>query len=156
MMSPAESAAYRESWRAHWLGSIEEISDIAMQRATWLNPSNGNPHYSYVEYRCSYFDDLHLDEGYDTLIEEGFVTTAEAGAVSEFHALLSAHEPPTGDQYDHQAILADPNWLAVTQAGRAAADRLEPLLTDPREISHLRETSPSALQAAITANGALT
>ena len=154
MMSPAGSAAYRDSWRAQWLGSIGEIGDIALQRATWLNPANGNPHYSYAEYRCCYFDDLHLDEGYDRLIEEGFVTAAEAVAVSEFHALLSAHKSPTGGQYDHQAILADPKWLAVVQAGRAAADRLEPLLTDPGEIRHLRETSPSALQATITANGA--
>ena len=153
MADPEHEASLRKSWRTRWLGSLEELGDIAMQRATWLNPANSNPHYSYVEYRECYFTDLDLSDGYSPLVADGYVSNAEAEAVEPFHRLFKAYGTPTGDSYDHAAILADLRWLEIADAARAAADRLADLLAYPEELRHLRERSPSALQAAMTANG---
>ena len=153
MADPEHEASLRKTWRARWLGSLEELGDIAMQRATWLNPVNSNPHYSYVEYRECYFSDLDLGDGYASLVADGYVSPAEAEAVASFHLLFKAYGAPTNDGYDHAAILADRRWLMVADAARAAADQLAGLLADPEEIRHLRERSPSALQAAMTVNG---
>lgn len=58
MTPPTATAEQRANWRSNWLSSIQELADLEMQRATWLNPHNGNPHYSFVEYIEVYFDDL--------------------------------------------------------------------------------------------------
>ena len=42
----------RRFWRANWLGSIQEFADGDTQRRMWLDLSNTNPHFSFVEYLC--------------------------------------------------------------------------------------------------------
>ena len=77
----------RKAWRKNWLGSLEEVADVEMQRSTWLNPDNCNPHYSFVEYVECYFDGLVLNDsegGYSAPIAEGLLTTEEARAVERF------------------------------------------------------------------------
>ncbi|WP_158914763.1 hypothetical protein [Caulobacter sp. S45] len=62
-MAADRYAELQVKWRANWLGSIEEISNLEMQRATWLNPDNSNPHYTFIEYTSCYFDGLVVNEG---------------------------------------------------------------------------------------------
>lgn len=52
----------RRNWRTNWLSSIQEFADEDTQRRLWLDPTNGNPHYSFGEYVCCYFDDLGLSD----------------------------------------------------------------------------------------------
>jgi hypothetical protein len=150
MGTEEEKADMRRLWREGWLGCIEEFGDYEMQRATWLNRAHRNPHYSFVEYMCCYFDD-HLSHGpaysYAPKITAGLVSAEEVEAVAEFHALAEAYKPPT-DDYDHDAILADPKWRDVVAAARTARDRLLPLLSDEGEIQALTERSIHALDAA--------
>ena len=134
----------RKAWRKNWWGSLEEMADVDMQRSTWLNPDNCNPHYSFVEYVECYFDGLVLNDsegGYSAPIAEGLLTTEEARAVERFHQLLNVYEAPNDDDYDHNAILADERWLEVIAAAQSARLALSEIITDPAELSILFEPS---------------
>lgn len=124
----------RKNWRPRWLGSIQEFADIDTQRAKWLDPSNTNPHWSFVEIMCCYFDDIGLtDLGYSGWIEHGLISSAEAAAVADFHAIANAYNSPRGDDYDSAAILGDPRWLHVVEAAKEAQARLAELIADADE-----------------------
>ena len=123
----------RRNWRKSWLGSIRDFADVETQRLMWHDASNTNPHYSFAEYICSYFDDLGLsDDGFRSALESGLVSAREIAAVDEFHRIADRYESPTSDT-DHHAILADPLWLEVVAAAQRAKRSLFDLLDDPRE-----------------------
>jgi len=142
-----EGREVRRNWRIGWLGSIQDFADQETQRGAWLNPENSNPHFSYVECMACYFDVAGLSYGYKSAIEEGFVTIEEAAAVADFHAVADTYEPPNGDDYAHEAILADPKWSEVVAAAKQAQTRLLALISDPSERQSLSERSPHALAA---------
>jgi hypothetical protein len=90
------SASKSLDWRIAWLWSIQEFSDFEMQRATWLNPANDNPHYTFSELICCYHDVLKLHfvpDPYGQAVEDGRLTPAHVEAVAEFHALVMAYGP---------------------------------------------------------------
>lgn len=140
----------RATWRVNWLSSIQELADLGMQRATWLNPHSGNRHYSFAEYVESYFSDLALSKdggGYPARIKEHLLSQDEAAAVSHFHAVFESYEPPT-DWFDHHAILEDPKWLGVVDAAQAAQARLATIINDPVERDSLLQPSAHGLTVA--------
>jgi hypothetical protein len=123
----------RRNWRTKWLSSIQEFADDDTQRRLWLDLTNTNPHFSFVEYFCCYFDDLGLsDGGYQWALEQGFVSEREVSAVTGFHEIADAYDSPT-DDHDHQAILADPKWAEVVAAAKEAQAELLGLIDDPHE-----------------------
>jgi hypothetical protein len=127
----------RRNWRKNWLSCIQEFADDEMQHRMWLDPSNTNPHFSFVECFCAYFDDLDLsNDGYTTALNEGLVNGDEVAAVSGFHQNADKYESPT-DNYDHRAILADPLWTEVVAAAQRAQTLLVDLIDDPHERSIL-------------------
>ncbi len=127
----------RESWRENWLGSIQEFADIEIQKRMWLDASNTNPHFSFVEYFCCYFDDLNLSSnGYISALDSGLVNAKEVAAVADFHQIADTYKSPT-DVYDHQTILSDPLWLEVVAAALRAQSLLVELIDDPQERSAL-------------------
>ena len=129
----------RRNWRTNWLSSIQEFADEETQRRSWLDETNTNPHHSFVEYLCSYFDDLGLsDGGYEWAVNEGLLSEREVAAVGSFHKVADAYKSSTGD-YDHQAILDDPNWRAVVAAAKRAQVELLNLIDDPLERRLLME-----------------
>lgn len=138
----------RPAWRRGWLQSLQEIADLDIQKRAWLNPDNANPHYSYVEYVASYFDDLGLAscDGYSDAISEGLLSPAEASAVADFHARFDAYVG--GGRWDPEGILADPKWLEVVDAARSAQARLLALIDDDPEKVALTQRSPHAISAA--------
>lgn len=150
-MAARADAELRVNWRANWLSAIQQLADVDMQRATWLNPRSGNPHFSFVEYVECYFGDLLLGEqdgSYAARVEQGLLSAAEATVVSEFHSALDRYEPPNGDDYDHQAILDDPAWHGVVEAAKEAQHRLARLLEEPTERARLLKASEHAIAAA--------
>ena len=124
-----------------WLSSIQAFSDRETQKARWLDPAERNPHFSFVECMCSYFDDAYLgeDDAYWKRLSAGKVSEQEVDAVSEFHALADRYESPSDDDWDTQAILDDRNWQAVVDAAERARERLLPLLTDRAEKDALTQ-----------------
>lgn len=136
-----EDQELRRNWRINWLGSIQEFADKETQRRLWLDPTNANPHFSFVEYMCCYFDGLCLsDGGYPWALNEGVVTADEVAAVAEFHDMVKAYNSPT-DDYDHRVILADPKWAEVVAAAKRAQTSLLRLIEDSGERRVLMEPS---------------
>lgn len=132
----------RRNWRSQWLASIQQFADIETQRKKWLDPANTNPHWSFIEYMCCYFDDIGLNDGglgYEGWVLEGLATRDEVEAVQRFHALADAYKAPNGDDYDDKAILEDPQWADVVGAAKEAQQRLAQLITDPAELKLLLE-----------------
>ena len=123
----------RRNWRTRWLSSIQEFADDETQKRLWLDRENTNPHFSFVEYICCYFDDLGLSDGnYDWALNEGLLSADEVAAVAHFHRAADAYDSPT-DDYDHEAILADPEWALVVAAAKRAEDPLAQLIDDSYE-----------------------
>lgn len=150
MTTQTASAEVRANWRANWLSSIQELADLEMQRATWLNPHNDNPHYSFVEYVEVYFDDLLFGDasgGYAAAIAEGLLSEEEAAAASTLHALLDRYKAPT-DDYDHRAILEDPAWHRVVGAARETQASLSTIIVQPEERASLLLPTVHAIAAA--------
>lgn len=150
MTPPIAGSELRINWRANWLSAIQELADLEMQRATWLNPHNRNPHYSFIEYVTVYFDDLNLGEtagGYPARVAEQLLSDEEAAAAFRLHAMLDAYKSPT-DDYDHQAILDDPAWHGVVTAAQEAQAGLSHLIVLRGERANLLRPSEYALAAA--------
>lgn len=150
MQSVSAYTKYRAAWRAHWLSSIQELADLEMQRATWLNPHNENRHYTFVEYVESYFTDLALGKdsgGYPARIAENLLSEEEAAAVCRLHVLFDSYIPPT-DWYDHRTILEDPKWLDVVDAAQSAQACLATIISERIEQENLLRPSIHAVAAA--------
>ena len=118
-----------------WLSSIQAFSDSDTQRTRWLDPAERNPHFSFVECMCSYFDDAYLgeDDAYQKQLAAGKLSEEEVAAVAEFHAMADCYDSPNDDDWDTKAILEDAKWQAVVDAAQRAQWRLLPLLTDSTE-----------------------
>lgn len=129
----------RHYWRLRWLSSLQEFTDTAVQTTRWADPEETNPHYSFVECMCCYFDDADLAEqdSYQRRIAGGYLTSSEADAVAEFHLLADQYHSPGRDDYDVNAILSDPAWLGVVKAAQRAQACLLLLLSNPFEVAAL-------------------
>lgn len=94
----------------------------------WLDETNTNPHWGYVEFMCCYFDDLFLREGYRKFIEDGWVSESEYSCLKNWHELLDHHSSPNNDDYDSYAILNDTEWRRIVSLGSVAKEQLINLL----------------------------
>jgi len=121
-----EEDEQRRHWRLVWLSSLHAFSDSDTLRKRWLDPTEQNPHFSFVECICSYFDDANLGEenAYEKRLAEGDVGAEEVTAVAEFHSLAESYDSPSGDNYDHEAILRDEKWQEVVDAAGRSRQRL--------------------------------
>ncbi len=129
----------RHGWRTGWLSSIQEFADSETQSRMWLDPTNTNPHWSFVEVNCCYFDRLYLSVGgYDWALGRGFICEEEVEAVAEFHKIAGIYRSPT-DDYDHKAILEDTGWKNVVFAAKKAQLALSKLLNTQAELKLLLE-----------------
>jgi hypothetical protein len=125
----------KENWRKRWLSSINELTSIELQRKSWLDKENTNPHWSFVEFMCSYFDDLVIDDNYKYQIEKNWISKDEHLIISDWHSKLDKYEAPNKDDYNIVGILEDDNWLNIVEIGRAAKEKLVNQLTkDEKEI----------------------
>jgi hypothetical protein len=125
MTQPDAIAALRRNWFA----SIQELSDIDLQRRKWLDVTNRNPHWSYIEFTCSYPDSDQLEHAY----LERWLTTIELEILSEVERAIDSYSAPKFDDYDNEAILADPAWHAVVEIAAAARQRLLAIIADAGE-----------------------
>ena len=132
-------ADQRHYWRLRWLSSLQAFTDAPFQTSKWADPQEANPHYSFVECMCCYFDDADLsDKGsYGRRIERGYLTLEEASAVADFHLLADQYRSPGQNDYNAKAILSDPAWRNVVEAAQSAQARLLRLLTSPYEVAAL-------------------
>jgi hypothetical protein len=117
--------------RRRWFGSVYEIADMEYQRRTWLTPPNNSPHWSYVEFCCSYPDASQLQSARD----HGYLSAKEFELLTTLHEALISHGAT--DDYDNPAILEDPAWHAVVAKAQNIRKQLLTLTVDPIEQSYL-------------------
>jgi len=127
-----------KNWRLNWLDCLYELSDYSLQLHSWNGKlESNNPHWSFVEFTCGYFDDCSLVNGYDGAVNNGFLSKEEAAAVAKFHFAADAYKPPKNKEYDHVAILRDAKWQSVVEIAVAACNALSKILVDPTELAIL-------------------
>ena len=107
--------------RANWFQALNEIAAIGLQRRNWLDRHQRNPHWSFVEFVESYPTVDQLSDA----AARGWLSRQEADVLLRLGQTLLAYEPPSGNDYDHEAILDDPAWVSVTRAAKAALDHLD-------------------------------
>ena len=115
--------------RSWWFCLVYEISDIGLQRRTWLDRTNRNPHWSYVEFVASYPD-------HDQILharQQGWLTAREFEILYEFRRILIAYAPPGDNHYDNAAVLDYPAWRSVVEAAERAKQQLLSTTPDQRE-----------------------
>ena len=123
-----------EEWtnlRRWWFGSVYEIADIEYQRRTWLNPPTNSPHWSYVEFCCSYPDADQLQFARD----RGHLSAKEFELLAAINEKLISYR--ARDQYDNRAILEDRDWHALVAKAEQIRQQLLTLTVDPIEQSYL-------------------
>ncbi len=101
------------------------------QRRTWLTPPNSSPHWSYVEFCCSYPDANQLQSARD----HGYLSAKEFELLTALDEALISHRAT--DDYDNRAILEDPAWHAVVATAQHIRKQLLTLTVDPIEKSYL-------------------
>src|SRR5262249_4963104 len=117
--------------RRQWFGSVYEIADIDYQRRTWLTPPDSSPHWSYVEFCCSYPDPDQLRE----LLDRGHLGPKEFELLTELHEAIASHKAM--DDHDNRAILEDPSWHAVVAKAEQIRQQLLAMTEDAVEKSYL-------------------
>ena len=132
-----EQADIRRIWRREWLGCLAGFANGDVQQRKWLDQKNTNPHWSYAEFMCNYFDDTLHGDTYDWPLAQGYVMADEVSAVAALHELLVRHEAPGGDDHDNAAVLADPAWHEIVEAAVQVRKHLLAVLTDTDEIDIL-------------------
>ena len=109
---------------------INELTSLDLQKKSWLDRTHTNPHWSFVEFMCSYFDDLAIDENYKYQLDKDWVTKKEYEIIEDWHIALDKYNSPKKDDYDNEAILNDPKWLEISQIGVATRNDLAKILND--------------------------
>ncbi|MDQ0641308.1 hypothetical protein QF042_004873 [Pedobacter sp. W3I1] len=125
-------------WRERWLVCINELTSLNLQKKSWLDMTNANPHWSYVEFMCSYFNDLGIDDNYKHPLDKGWLTDQEFGIIKEWHEALDKYDSSKNDDYGHIAILNDSNWFDILQIGLTMKEKLVATLSE-RETEILTE-----------------
>jgi len=133
MTTQEQDASVKLIWRCAWFHAICELGNLELQHQKWLDPTNTNPHWSFIEFMCSYFDDLGIRDCYASALNTGRITADEFKAINEFHNALLRYNPPGGDDWDNAKILADPAWHLVVAEAKRARKRLVDLTSDPDE-----------------------
>jgi hypothetical protein len=119
--------------RAMWFASVAEIADIDLQRRRWLDPTNTNPHWSYVEFCCTYPDSDQLTDAR----ARGWLAARQFDILSDLLHTILNHSAPGGDDYDNAAVLADPAWLEVVARAQRAREELLSTVTNEAERNAL-------------------
>ncbi len=86
----------KEIWRKRWLDSINELTSFEVQTKSWQDIENRNPHWSFVEFMCCYFDDL-LCYNYTFYIENNWISKQEYIIIKDWHKSLDNYKSPNGD-----------------------------------------------------------
>lgn len=128
----------RELWRNRWLGSINELTSLNLQRESWLDETNSNPHWSFVEFICSYFDDLVIDDNYKEILKSGWISQDEFEVIKTWHELLDNYDSPQEEDYNHKSIIEDKAWQLIIDEGKHAIKQLIKSL-NKQEIQILTE-----------------
>lgn len=117
--------------RRRWFNCVYQIADIELQRRTWLNPPNGSPLWSYVEF-CEEYPQIELLE---FARDRGHLSAKEFELISSVRKVIDSHKAT--DDWDQAAILVDPSWHAVAAKADQVRQQLLKLTDDVVEQRYL-------------------
>lgn len=120
---------HKDSWREKWLGCINKLTSLDLQKKSWLDRTHTNPHWSFAEFMCNYFDDLAIDDNYKDTLDKGWVTSQEFEIIKDWHEALDKYDSPKNDDYDNEAILKDPKWLDILKIGVSSKNKLAEIVS---------------------------
>ncbi len=132
----------RKHWRERWLNAISELTSLCLQQKAWLDQHKKNPHWSFAEFMCCYFDDILADQSYGHYIDIGWVLPEEAAILKNWHEDLDKYQSPGNDDFNNEAILNDKKWLEVVKKGVEAKQKLGALLGKEESRILLVEIDP--------------
>ena len=118
----------KEIWRENWLNSINELTDLNVQKQSLLNEKLKSPHWSFTEFMCSYFDDLFGDFNYEHYVSENWITENEYLIIKDWHNKLDKYESPNENEWADNLILNDEKWLNILEIGEVANRNLSKIL----------------------------
>ncbi|WP_044205612.1 hypothetical protein [Flammeovirga sp. OC4] len=107
----------KKQWRERWLACINELTSFELQQRSWLDKTNTNPHWSFVEFMCSYFDDLAIDNRYEHQLQHKWITKTEFSIIEKWHDQLDKYDTPNNDDYNAAEILKDTKWQSIVEKG---------------------------------------
>lgn len=117
--------------RERWLYSIFELSHIEFQKKVWVEASIPIVVSSFTEAVCCYYDDLVLDAGYESFMNEGFISKREFEIVSHAHNLFSDYiSRPDKESLSDAKVFLDPDWHRVVEAMLLAWKALKGLVNE--------------------------
>jgi len=128
----------KEVFRERWLDCINELTSLELQKKSWLNINNTNPHWSFVEFYSSYFDNLFTGYDYEEYIHQNWLTKQEFEIIKDWHEALHKYDSPSNKDWDVEAILNDAKWLEIVKMGEKAKNKLATVL-DEKEKKYLLE-----------------
>ena len=118
----------KELWRTNWLRCINELTSIELQINSWLDKSNTNPHWSFVEFISCYFDDLLIQNNYEKELKDKWISKEEYLIIIKWHDKIGKYESPKNDDYNVAEILDDEKWKQIVEEGNSIKKELEKLL----------------------------
>jgi hypothetical protein len=121
-MKADRSLEWVQSMRTMILGSLFNLSSRHLQAASWTNPNNDNPAYSLVEFvNESFVNDIKY---LGTLRDDQVINDSEYAILLRLAQAIAAYSPPGENWYDHDAVLRDPKWHAVTETADSVLNEL--------------------------------
>lgn len=99
----------------------------------WFDKKYPNEIGWFSEDICQYFDDLYLDDNYDTHLKDGTITQQEFDIIKAFHFELDRFVDITnqlGDSFDESKILANHDWVMICTLGKSVWKNLKKIITD--------------------------
>lgn len=128
----------RHSIRIRWIHSLFEFAHIEYQRRLWIEAYYSDFIGDSTEAINGYFDDLDLNNGYESFVKEGFVTQEEAEIVSGFHELLNSYvSRPEKISLSDKNILRDTEWINLTKLAKENWEKLKVIITKKRELEYI-------------------
>ena len=88
---------------------------------------------SFDECFCGYFDDLALDDGFEFLVREQLLSTAEVRLTASFHKIAADFDPIDPTAAD-ELILVDDKWRHVTHEAARAWNALKAQFRDREDL----------------------
>ena len=114
------------------------MTSIDLQNQSWLDYNNINPHWSFIEFINTYFNDLLCNFDYKYFIDKNYVSLQEYEIIEEWHTALAEYNAPKNEDFDHKEILNDPMWLKLVEKGKMSKEKLK-LLLNNEELSILNK-----------------
>jgi len=126
------------SIRERWIYALYVFSHLSYQKQLWIESKFSDSIGDFNKAISQYFDDLDLDNGYDSFINENIVSQQEADIVCDFHKLLVSYiDQIEKRNLSDKNILRDIEWINLTKLALENWNKLKDIITDKTEIFYI-------------------